>query len=90
MILLSVTRPRIQHLKKNDKELPDPSLIWAMSGLPSINIPSFQKNGMPYGFQIVSKKYNDYQIFNLLKKFENLDISPRTSMIPNIIRKLLN
>ena len=76
--------------KKNDKELPDPSLIWAMSGLPSINIPSFQKNGMPYGFQIVSKKYNDYQIFNLLKKFENLDISPRTSIIPNIIRKLLN
>ena len=72
--------------QKKDKELPDPSLIWAMFGLPSINVPSFSYKDMPYGFQIVGKKYDDYKIFKLLKIFEELGLSPKSSMTPDSLK----
>ena len=75
--------------RKEDKELSDPSLIWAMFGLPSINVPSFSYNDMPYGFQIVGKKYDDYKIFKLLKIFEELGLSPKSSMVPELIKDLI-
>ena len=44
---------------------------------------------MPYGFQIVGKKYDDYKIFKLLKIFEELGLSPKSSMTPELIKDLI-
>jgi len=47
--------------KKGVIEDPDTSLIWTMCWVPSINLPVFKApNGMPFGTQIVSRRYNDY------------------------------
>ena len=47
-------------------DIPDTCLIWTLCGVPVINIPLFSgPNGMPFGMQIISRRYNDY----LLLKF---------------------
>lgn len=60
---------------RNVLENRDPSLIWTLTHLPVVSVPSFKSpNGLPFGFQLVSRKYNDYLLFNLLDflKSENL------------------
>jgi len=66
-ILISLSTAGCAPLKK-EKEIDDPSLIWTMCGVPAINIPAFNYNGLPFGVQIVSRKYNDL----LLLRFVNL------------------
>jgi len=41
---------------------PDTSLIWTMCGLPVINLPLFEENGMPFGLQLVGRKYQDHKL----------------------------
>ncbi len=51
--------------KKGMIENPDTCLIWTFCGVPSINLPVFKSpNNMPFGAQIVAKKYNDYLLLN--------------------------
>jgi Asp-tRNA(Asn)/Glu-tRNA(Gln) amidotransferase A subunit family amidase len=48
-------------------EKPDPSLMWTLTHLPSINAPIFRSpDNLPFGLQIVSRRYNDYLLLNLL------------------------
>lgn len=61
--------------ERNVLENRDPSLIWTLTHLPVVNVPAFKSSeGLPYGFQLASRKYNDYLLFNLLDylKSENL------------------
>jgi Asp-tRNA(Asn)/Glu-tRNA(Gln) amidotransferase A subunit family amidase len=46
----------------------DTCLIWTMCGLPVINIPLFNHNGMPFGLQVIGKKYQDYKLINFVKQ----------------------
>ncbi len=49
-------------------ENPDPALIWTMTHLPVVSAPVFESpNGLPYGLQIVARKYNDLLLFNFIK-----------------------
>jgi Asp-tRNA(Asn)/Glu-tRNA(Gln) amidotransferase A subunit family amidase len=49
-------------------EKPDPALMWTLTHLPSINAPIFlSPNKLPFGLQIVSRRYNDYLLLNLLQ-----------------------
>jgi Asp-tRNA(Asn)/Glu-tRNA(Gln) amidotransferase A subunit family amidase len=50
----------------------DTCLIWTMCGLPVINIPLFNHNGMPFGLQIIGKKYQDYKLLNFVNQLEIL------------------
>lgn len=43
----------------------DTCLIWTFCGLPAINLPVFKSpNNMPFGAQIVARRYNDYLLLN--------------------------
>jgi len=51
--------------KKGIIEDLDTCLIWTFCGLPAINLPIFKDpNNMPFGAQIVARKYNDYLLLN--------------------------
>ncbi|MEK6558104.1 MAG: amidase, partial [Candidatus Margulisiibacteriota bacterium] len=48
-------------------ENPDPALMWTLTYLPSISAPFFTSpNNLPFGMQIVSRRYNDYLLLNFL------------------------
>ena len=54
--------------KFNQTEKDDTCLIWTTLGFPSINIPIYnsKKNDLPYGLQIISKKYCDFLLLDFL------------------------
>ncbi len=48
-------------------ELPDPALMWTLAHLPVVSVPQFKSpGGLPFGFQVAARKYNDYLLFNFL------------------------
>lgn len=52
--------------RRKEIENPDPALIWTMTHLPVVSAPTFiSPNKLPFGMQIVARRYND----NLLFKF---------------------
>lgn len=64
--------PKIGFSEKNDT-----SLIWTFFGCPAISLPVFydKKNNLPFGLQIVARRYNDFELL----RFSNV--------ILNLIRK---
>lgn len=53
----------------NDKA--DSSLMWTYLGVPLLVAPKFLgPNGLPFGFQIISRKYTDNHLFRFAKKLE--------------------
>ncbi|OGW75337.1 MAG: hypothetical protein A2Z72_08410 [Omnitrophica bacterium RBG_13_46_9] len=50
---------------------PDSCLIWSMCWAPVINLPVFKgPHNMPYGIQIIGRRYNDYSLLELGKKLK--------------------
>lgn len=46
-------------------DLPDTSLLWTLTGTPSLSIPLFRSPAnLPYGLLAISRKYSDYKLFN--------------------------
>lgn len=68
--------------KLNINETIDPSLIWTLAGIPSVNVPLELHNDMPYGVQFVASKYKDYQLINILKNLANDNIIRSYSFLP--------
>lgn len=63
------------------EELPDPSLIWTTAHLPSVAIPAFRcPHGLPFGVQIISKKWNDYLLLQGIEELVERGILPSGSM----------
>jgi hypothetical protein len=60
---------------------PDTCLIWTMCGCPSVNVPSFKKDGMPFGLQVISQKYTDYKLVAFIKEIIHLGLFPEFSVI---------
>ncbi len=47
---------------------PDNCLIWTLCGVPAISVPVFKgPNGLPYGAQLVARRYADYQLLSFCK-----------------------
>ena len=64
--------------KRNVMELPDPSLMWTLMHLPAINAPVFiSPSGLPFGLQLVSRKYNDYLLLSLIEYLVDRGILPK-------------
>lgn len=65
----------------------DNCLIWTLCGLPAINLPVFTgPHGLPFGAQIVGRRYNDYL---LLKFAEDLQRQGIIGVAPNPMPRLL-
>jgi Asp-tRNA(Asn)/Glu-tRNA(Gln) amidotransferase A subunit family amidase len=56
--------------KLGNTEIDDTCLIWTFLGYPSITIPLFiDHNGLPFGLQIIAKKYHDLALLDFAKDF---------------------
>ncbi len=52
---------------RNAEEKPDPALVWTLSHLAVVAAPAFcSPQGLPFGMQLVARRYNDLQLFHLL------------------------
>jgi Asp-tRNA(Asn)/Glu-tRNA(Gln) amidotransferase A subunit family amidase len=67
---------------RNEAEVDDPSLIWTLTHLPALNVPLFKSNeNLPFGVQVVSRKYNDYKVLNFVEQFSREGIFPVRSVM---------
>lgn len=58
--------------KIGDVEKDDTCLIWTFLGYPSVSIPLFtDENNLPFGLQIISKKFDDFALLDLAQKIAN-------------------
>jgi Asp-tRNA(Asn)/Glu-tRNA(Gln) amidotransferase A subunit family amidase len=60
---------------------PDTCLIWTMCGLPTISIPAFEHAGLPFGLQLVAKRYSDYALLDLANVLTDAGLLPKFSTI---------
>jgi Asp-tRNA(Asn)/Glu-tRNA(Gln) amidotransferase A subunit family amidase len=55
----------------------DPALLWTMSHLPIVSAPAFiSPNGLPFGVQVVARRYNDYLLFKFIAHLRSLELLP--------------
>jgi len=58
-------------------ESPDPALMWTLTHLPVVSVPKFTSPaGLPFGMQVVGRKYNDYLLLNFLAYLESQKLVP--------------
>ncbi len=56
-------------------ETEDSCLVWTLCGQPVIGIPQFKSpEGLPFGFQAVSRRYNDYLLLKFVKQLRDWGI----------------
>lgn len=66
---------------RHETEIPDPSLIWTLCHLPVVAAPTSRcPAGMPYGVQIVSRKWNDYRLLQAIEEMIDLGVLPAGSI----------
>lgn len=59
--------------KVGDNEIDDTCLIWTFLGYPSVTIPLFtDDNNLPFGLQIISKKFDDFALLEFSEKLQKL------------------
>lgn len=62
---------------RDETERPDPSLIWTLTHLPVVSAPAFiSPEGLPYGVQFASRKYNDILLFRFLNYLRDQRLIP--------------
>lgn len=58
-------------------EQPDPALMWTLTHLPVVSVPQFHSpKGLPFGMQVVARKYNDYLLFSFLDELVSRKLIP--------------
>ncbi|MGE5370807.1 MAG: amidase [Solirubrobacterales bacterium] len=73
IITLSTSGEAPKGLASPDK--PDSCLVWTMCHLPAINLPVFTgPNRLPFGAQIVARRYNDVLLLKLVKWFREIGL----------------
>jgi Asp-tRNA(Asn)/Glu-tRNA(Gln) amidotransferase A subunit family amidase len=66
---------------RHEPEIPDPSLIWTLCHVPSVAMPTDRcPAGMPFGIQIVSRKYSDYLLLQAVEAMIDEGFLPAGSM----------
>lgn len=70
VITLSAAGEAPRGLYTKDKR--DSCLIWTLCHVPAINLPLFRgPNGLPFGAQLVSKRYGDYGLLDFVRYLES-------------------
>jgi Asp-tRNA(Asn)/Glu-tRNA(Gln) amidotransferase A subunit family amidase len=60
---------------RNEKQKDDPSLIWTLCGVPTINLPVFKtKENLPLGIQVFSRKYDDILLLEFINLLHDMKI----------------
>lgn len=62
---------------REERERNDPALMWTMTHLPVISAPAFiSPSGLPFGLQLVARRYNDRLLFEFARYLRSLDLIP--------------
>ena len=69
----------------NIDETIDPSLIWTLAGIPTINIPLSSYQSMPFGVQVIASRYKDYILLEVLNNLAKDKIIRSTSIQPEVL-----
>ena len=65
---------------RDEAEAPDPALIWTTCQLPVASVPKFTSpEGLPFGAQIVARRYNDLQLVRFLSLLCSAELVPATA-----------
>ena len=65
---------------RSNKESKDTSLIWTLSHIPAVSVPLFRcPDKLPFGLQLISKKWSDYKLLNAIEELIDLEIFPKGS-----------
>jgi len=78
---LSTGGEALKGLESEDR--PDNCLIWTFCGIPAINLPVFSgPKELPFGAQIISRRYNDYLLLSFAEYLSEADLIPPASYPP--------
>ncbi len=70
---LSTGGEAMEGLDTNDR--PDNCLMWTLCGVPVMNLPIFKgPKNLPFGAQIVARRYNDYMLISFAKFLRNNEL----------------
>ena len=70
---------------RNEKEKEDPSLIWTMCGVPTVNLPVFKTSKkLPLGIQVFTKKYNDFYLLNFIIFLQEKNMISKINLPKNL------
>jgi len=70
---------------REERERDDPSLMWTLSHVPALNIPSFiSLEVLPFGVQLISRKYSDKSLMKFANYLERHRVVPAHAPIPSI------
>lgn len=55
----------------------DPCLMWTLCRVPTMNLPLFRSpRGLPFGAQIIARRYEDYRMFDFVSYLEREGVIP--------------
>jgi Asp-tRNA(Asn)/Glu-tRNA(Gln) amidotransferase A subunit family amidase len=86
---LSTGGEALEGLESVDR--PDNCLVWTLCGAPTVNMPVFSgPNRLPFGAQVVARRYNDYVLINFLRHLHTHGVIPsETNPAPKLARHLI-
>ena len=89
ILTLSTGGVALKGLESEDR--PDSCLVWTLCGAPAINLPVFVgPNQLPFGAQLVGRRYNDYLLLNLVHFLRSRDLVPDgPNPVPTMINEVL-
>lgn len=65
---------------REEAERPDPALMWTMTHLPVVSAPAFTSpRGLPFGVQVVARRYNDLLLFRFLGHLRSRGLIPEAA-----------
>lgn len=68
---------------RDEREIPDPALMWTMTHLPVVSAPAFESpDGLPFGVQLAARRYNDYLLFGFVEHLRERQIVPEGAWPP--------
>ena len=66
---------------REKEEAPDSALMWTLTHLAAVSSPAFSSpSGLPFGLQLVARRYNDPLLFSFISELVNLEILPSKSI----------
>ena len=79
--ILSLSTAGEAPLVSDPVEPNDPALMWTYLHVPSVNLPIFiGPNGMPFGAQLVSGRYNDKKLLDFVKILEGKSLLSQSTV----------
>ncbi len=68
----------------------DTALIWTMTYVPVVSAPVFvSSTGLPFGVQLISKRYNDFKLLKFVQYLKSIDLIPH-AVNPSVFERLPN